>query len=97
MPNKDKSKTVMHIKPSRFVKATRIYQLWCSLTECKKCGQIGKYEDQHPNDPCTNCGHKEFNEIVGRWVPIYNKVPWWNFWKNRDSGEGHWEKERDVW
>lgn len=81
---------MIHIKPSNYVRKTQTYLEWCSLTECKKCGQIGKYEDQHPVDPCTNCGHKGFNEIVGRWIPIHTAPPWWAFWRN-SSDEGYWE------
>lgn len=72
------------IPPSYFVRSTRVYKQWCNITICKSCGCVGKYEDQHPVNPCMMCGNKKFSEEVGRWV---RESPWWKFWEER----GFWE------
>jgi hypothetical protein len=56
----------MNIKPSWFVKLTRIYKSWCNVVLCEKCGLKAKYEDCHPVEPCPNCGNR-LTERVGRW------------------------------
>lgn len=71
-----------HIRPSSFVRETRIYKMWCAVTECTKCKSLGKYEDAHPANPCRFCGHK-LAERVGRWV---DQSKWW-----QSSPRGYWE------
>jgi predicted RNA-binding Zn-ribbon protein involved in translation (DUF1610 family) len=55
------------VSPSFHVKHSRIYLDWCSITVCSQCKRTAKYEDQHPVDPCPNCGSKKIRERVGRW------------------------------
>jgi len=75
----------IHIPPSWFVKQTRTYRNWCSVTECSECGLRAKYEDAHIVEPCPNCGGK-MHQKVGRWLttipPIFFGIV---------------RKERGVW
>lgn len=64
----------MHIKPSFFVKSTRIYKHWCSIGVCINCGLTGKREDLHPAHPCPNCGEKVVDR-VGKWIKTSK---WWH-------------------
>jgi len=73
------SKCPDSIAPSYFVRETRTYKQWCSVTVCNGCGLRGKYEDQHPVDPCTRCGANQIIEKVGKWVEI--PEPRWAFWR----------------
>lgn len=73
---------VENLKPSLFVRTSRVYKTWCNVTVCSQCGQKAKYEDQHPIDPCMTCGSKVIQK-VGYWKP--KRDPWWLFWV--DKGE----------
>lgn len=84
-PNKEK-KVIINIIPSWFVRNARVYLTWCNCTRCGECGQLAKYEDQHPVNPCMTCGSKDIQEVVGRWIP--KPRAWWKLWKPRT---GHWE------
>lgn len=73
----------LSMPPSYFVKLTRNYRTWCSITECPNCGLRGKYEDWHTVHPCPQCGTKP-KKKVGRWVDLR---PWWKCW----GPKGYWE------
>jgi len=47
---------------------------FANLTQCNECKGIGLYEDQHPVDPCPNCGGKVKPGLIGRWN--YKKQMW---------------------
>ena len=70
--------TELHVKPSHFVRVTRVYRSWCTITVCGDCGLRAKYEDCHPVEPCPNCGGK-LAEMVGRWVRV-RRGTWWKLW-----------------
>lgn len=41
---------------------------WANVCECK-CGSVSLYEDNHPNNPCADCGSKAIREEhSARWV-----------------------------
>lgn len=74
------------IPPSFYVKTMRDYLNWCSVSECQKCGLLGKREDFHPANYCPNCAiHPK--EKVGRWIKT---APWWKFY----GTQGYWETKR---
>ena len=78
---------MIHIRPSFFVRQTRIYKAWCRVTQCHVCETIGKYEDFHPVNPCYVCGasSKWKREGVGKWISLskwYNPKSWYHgYWK----------------
>lgn len=75
----------IHIEPSWFVRQTRIFRAWCSVTVCKECGLRAKYEDCHPVDPCPNCGGRVAKH-VGRWETTVKPALF-----------GLWRRERGEW
>lgn len=78
------------LPPSWFVKNTRVYKSWCSITVCPDCGQRAKYEDQHPVNPCMSCG-STVQEKVGRWSSEPRK--WWEISK---LGRGAWFLREEI-
>ena len=75
------TKSIHSVYPSSYVRSTKVYKKWCSITVCSHCQRTAKYEDAHPVNPCTNCGEK-VKERVGRWVETSR---WWNWMK-----QGYW-------
>lgn len=77
---------IKHIKPDWYFYADRYNKGWASLTKCNKCGTIGMYEDCHPVSPCSLCGGKREEGLVGKWIkPTYK---FWIFGKIKD---GYWK------
>lgn len=39
-----------------------------NATWCDTCGRTALYEDQHPVNPCKDCGGKIMEGLIARWV-----------------------------
>jgi len=53
---------------------------------CPQCLTIGHETDF--GRTCFNCGAKT-DDIVGRWISLNVRIPWWAFWRRRP---GYWER-----
>ena len=65
--------STIHVGPSWFVRETRRFRVWCSVTVCNGCGLRAKYEDCHTVNPCPYCGDRMV-ERVGRWKTTVKPV-----------------------
>lgn len=54
---------------------------FAKVTICKDCGSTGLYEDQHPVDPCNNCG----GGIIEYFTGVFNGKKWDKIKKTKES------------